>query len=193
MAPLFAAGSVTGYEVGVTTAHARCHSSSLHRCAPTDAHAACACGAVTSVHGCTPFFEHGSDAIVPWLFAFESGRDASNCMIWWPVAIVIQLWPGKLPVLAPLSMTPSQSSSRPLQLSACAVCPGVVIMQVTPFLVALQMLVPLPWQMPLPVSWQTWPRVGNGSSMRPLQSLSLPSHCDSGTMLPLASVDTVGG
>ena len=60
-----------------TAAHARCHSCSLHRRAPTELQAACACAWVTLVHGCTPAREHTVLPAAPEDAALASGRDAS--------------------------------------------------------------------------------------------------------------------
>src|SRR5690606_16339376 len=121
-------GPATGYTGGGT--HVRCHSASVHSRPPTDAHAACACGYVTFVHGCTPGREHACACSPPPLAAVASGRDASYFMISTAESgIATHSWPGRSPDAAPSSIVPLQSLSRPSQTSPLAPGPGCVITQ----------------------------------------------------------------
>jgi hypothetical protein len=129
---------------------------------------------------------------VPCEAALASGRDASYCWMY-----LVPLTPppmiGTQLSLALSSTVPSQSLSLPSQISADEVWPGVVIVQVRPVPAPLHLSEPLPWHTPMPLSVHGLFLSGNDSSVSPSQSLSLLSQLFSGTMLPIASFDTVDG
>jgi hypothetical protein len=109
-------------------------------------------------------------------------------------AIDTHSWPGRSPVAAPSSIVPLQSLSRPSHASALMPGPCCVITQTAgpSGAAGLHWYVPVSRQSPACPLSHAWPRFGWPSSIAPSQSLSLPSHSVSWTMLPIASVETSG-